>query len=171
MKRWMIPLTGVAVFVIALTMASSSAITDQELEGAVDEFYADGSELDFLVPEQSGPCHGIARLYIQRDGTARRVRMLCQGPCPEERQKCMKDKRGNHHGGLREWCDCNRDRQEPEFCHTVGYTPGKAEGGGPPQVLCAGPCPDPDAECLPVLLQEYELQNGGLVQDVSCMCL
>lgn len=87
--------------------------------------------------------------------------LACEGRCPEGSQ-CRERSRTNHHGGIRKWCDCDDDKQQPSQCHAVLYTPGRAEGGGEPQILCAGSCPQPGYLCRKVV----DPENG----EVRCEC-
>lgn len=130
----------------------------------------------FMLPsapadaQTSSQCHGVVRIFYNADGTVRRMRLVCQGDCPD-RRRCQADRSGNHHGGQRQWCDCDRDGQEPTECHVVLYTPGAGEGGGPPQVLCAGRCNDPAELCEEIIVRRIEQRRGRYIEEIGCQCL
>lgn len=119
---------------------------------------------------QTTQCHGVVRVFYNADGTIRRMRLVCQGDCPDG-QRCARDSSGNHHGGQRAWCDCDRDGQEPRECHVVLSTPGAGEGGGPPQILCAGGCNDPVEICEDVVVRRINQRHGRYIEEISCQCL
>ncbi len=121
-----------------------------------------------------GPnCPSVARVWLNPDGTIKRARIVCLGPCQDATQACKPDKSRNSHGGVREWCDCKQDGMEdttsPNSCHPVVYTPGKGEGGGPPQVLCAGACAT-GATCRQVIVASGGTNGHTELEDITCRC-
>jgi hypothetical protein len=99
---------------------------------------------------------------------------FCEGHCPDKKTHCkvMKGK-PDHHGGVREWCGCPNDIDEPKDCHLVVYHPGPGAGGGPPEIFCAGNeckdgyhCPE-----KPIETMIANVPGGGKVVWLTCTCV
>jgi hypothetical protein len=82
-------------------------------------------------------CHGTATVTYRGD-ILQHIEFCCEGTCPEGAKCCVQISR-NQHGGTRMWCGCGPE--EPKECHLVLITPGPGEGGGQPELVCAGSCP------------------------------
>lgn len=100
------------------------------------------------------------------------MRLICSGKC-DGGGECKRRSSQNSHGGIREWCGC--DDIEPTDCHIVIKTIGRGEDqrrAGQKEIICAGGCiEDPEDQCLPVVVNERNLYNGGTIEDVACECL
>ena len=109
-------------------------------------------------------CHGVVQKIVQPDGVVT-YQLICQGECPDG-GNCEPRQSQNQHGGVREWCGCGEE--EPPHCHIVLYTPGPGEGGGQPQVFCAGQCQDGQ----PCRLREQLIHevDGIQVFHLFCAC-
>jgi hypothetical protein len=99
---------------------------------------------------------------------------ICEGHCPDKKTHCkVMQGKPDHHGGVREWCGCPDDPNEPKDCHLVVYKPGKGTGGGPPEIFCAGNeckeghhCPEKPLESVIA-----NVPGGGKVVWLTCSCI
>ena len=103
-------------------------------------------------------CTGKIQVRVDKYGKpiSGSYRWLCEGHCANGKPCKVIPSPKNHHGGYREWCGCPGE-PEPKECHLVLYHPGPGEGGGPPELLCAGECAGHHAQC-------------ELVAEYACFC-
>ncbi|MDB4772731.1 hypothetical protein OAG20_01715 [Verrucomicrobiales bacterium] len=127
-----------------------------------------GGDNDCCGDDASGaarPCKGYVQKIVQSNGIVT-YQLICGGDCPG-RAKCERRSSRNHHGGVRQWCGC--DKVEPSTCHIVLYTQGPGEGGGRQEVICAGVCPD-GSKCAIKTVLVHRTKGGSKVFRITCDC-
>ena len=133
-----------------------------------DASNTDGNDDDCCgddAPGAAKPCKGYVQKIVQSNGIVT-YQLICGGDCPGRAKSELPSSR-NHHGGVRQWCGC--DKVEPSTCHIVLYTAGPGEGGGRQEVFCAGACPD-GSKCAIKAVLVHRTKGGSKVFRITCDC-